>query len=157
MLSVYPLETPSLEIRRHLENVIHRLKVRGVWQYLEPATRGWLSLAVRLDGIKFRSQKVLSVLAKILNRVKPLLDFPGLVARVGVRYAWNASKLAASWGNKDAERWKNDRAYQFYCGLTYLQLSRVIPGMSFSELGALKELLQVRGFLKILRALMRLL
>ena len=155
MLSVYSLETPSLEIRRHLENVIHRLKVRGVWQYLEPATRGWLSLAVRLDGIKFRSRKVLSVLVKILNRVKPLLDFPGLVARVGVRYAWNASKLAASWGNKDAERWKNDRAYQFYCGLVSLQLSRVIPGMSFPEFDLLRGLLRLKGLWKFLRALKR--
>lgn len=145
----------AVEIRQHLKSVVHRLKVRGVWQYLEPAVRGWLDLASKLEDIKFRSEKVLSVLFKILKRVKPLLDFPGLVASIGARAAWRASKIAASWGNSDAERWRNDGAFQFYCGLVSLQLSRVIPGMSFPELDSIRELLRLRGLWRFFRALRR--
>ena len=154
-LSIISTDPSPVEVRQHLKSVIHRLKVRGVWHYLEPATRGWLELASRLEGIKFRSQMVLSVLVKILKRVKPLLDFPGLVARIGVQYAWSVSKVAASWGNSDAERWKNDKAFQFYCGLVTLQLSRIIPGMVSSELEGLRELLSFRGLSKVLAILRR--
>ena len=155
MILLHQAGLSAVEIRQHLRSVVHRLKVRGVWQYLEPATRGWLSLAASLEDIKFRSKEVLSVLVKVLNRVKPLLDFPGLVAKIGVRAAWNASRIAASWGNSDAERWRNDKAFQFYCGLVSLQLSRVIPGAVFPELDSLRNVLQLRGFGKVLRALRR--
>jgi len=138
-----------------LRSVIHRLRVRGIWQYIEPPTRGWLELASKLEDVKFRSKMVLSVLVKTLKRVKPLLDFPGLVARIGAKYAWNASKIAVSWGNKDAERWKNDKNFQIYCGLTAIQISRTNPGGIISELDALSELLHFRGLCKFLRFLKR--
>lgn len=143
----------AVKIRQYLRAVIHRLKVRGIWQYLEPATRGWLSLAASLEGIKFRSREVLSVLVKVLKRVKPLLDFPGLVARIGVRATWNVGRIAVSWGNSDADRWRNNKAFQFYYGLLSLQLSRVIPGVVFPELDFLRNILQFRGFESVLRTL----
>ena len=150
------MEYPAIGIRQYLRSVVHRLKVRGVWHYLEPPVRGWLDLACRLEGIKFRSVKVLSVLFRILRRIKPLLDFPGLVAGIGARYAWHVSRLAASWGNRDAEHWKNDKAFQLYCGLTMLQLSKLFPSMLCSELDVLKGLLEPRGVRKALSMFWRL-
>ena len=156
MITLPPSEGLSpVGIRRHLENVIYRLKIRRVWQYIEPATRGWLELAARLEDIKFKSHKVLSVLVKVLNRVKPLLDFPGIVAGMGVRRAWNASRIAASWGNKEAEKWRNDKGFHFYWGLMSLQLSRIVPGMLSPELESLRELLHFRGLGRVLRMLRR--
>jgi len=151
-----PLEAASAgEIRRHLKDVIRRLKVRRVWWHLDPATRGWLTLASSLENIKFRSREVLSVLVKILKRVKSLLSPSRLLSEIGVRYAWRAWRIASSWGNKDAESWKNDRAYQLYCGLTALQLSRIIPGVSHPELNTLRDVLSIRGFWRFMRDLGR--
>ena len=151
-----PLEAVSAgEIRRQLRGVIHRLKVRRVWRNLDPATRGWLTLASSLESIKFKSREVLSVLVKILKRVKSLLSPQRLLSEIGVRYAWRAWRIASSWGNKDAENWKDDRAYQFYCGLTALQLSRIIPGIGYPELNTLRDVLSLRGFWKFMRYLGR--
>ena len=153
-----PLEAVSAgEIRRQLRGVIHRLKVRRVWRNLDPATRGWLTLASSLESIKFKSREVLSVLVKILKRVKSLLSPPRLLSEIGVRYAWRAWRIASSWGNRDAESWKDDRAYQFYCGLTALQLSRIIPGIGHPELNALKDVLSLKGFWRFVRGLGRIL
>ena len=149
--------TSAGEIRRHLRDVIHRLKARRVWRHLDPATRGWLTLASRLESIKFRSRDVLSVLFKILKRVRSLLSPSRLMAEVGVRYAWSAWRIASSWGNRDAESWKNDRAYQFYCGLTALQLSRIVPEMSHPEFNVLKDVLSLKGFWRFMRYLGRIL
>ena len=145
------------EIRRYLKDVIHRLKIRGVWRHLDPAIKGWLTLASKLESIKFRSREVLSVLVKILKRIKSLLSFPRLMTEIGVKYAWYAWRIASSWGNRGAERWKNDRAYQFYCGLTALQLSRIVPGMIHPELNAVKNVLSFRGFGRFVRSLGRVL
>ena len=151
---VFPLEATSAgEIRRQLRNVIHRLKIRRIWWNLDTATRGWLTLASSLESIKFRSREVLSVLVKILKRVKSLLSTPRLLSEIGVRYAWRAWRIASSWGNKDAESWKNDRAYQLYCGLTALQLSRIIPGIGHPELNTLRDVLSLRGFWRFMRCL----
>jgi len=153
-----PLEATSAgEIRRQLRDVIRRLKVRRVWWHLDPATRGWLTLASSLESIKFRSREVLSVLIKILKRVKSLLSPQRLLSEIGVRYAWRAWRIASSWGNKDAESWKNDRAYQLYCGLTALQLSRIIPGIGHPELNTLRDVLSLRGFWRFMRDLGRVL
>jgi len=153
-----PLKAASArEIRRHLKDVIHRLKARRVWRHLDPATRGWLTLASRLESIKFKSREVLSVLVKILKRVKSLLSPSRLLAEVGMRYAWRAWRIASSWGNRDAESWKNDRAYQLYCGLTALQLSKIIPGIGHPELNTLREVLSLRGFWRFMRCLGRIL
>ena len=153
-----PLKATSAgEIRRQLRDVIHRLKVRRVWWHLDPATREWLTLASTLENIKFRSREVLSVLVKILKRVKSLLSPSRLLSEIGVRYAWRAWRIASSWGNRDAESWKNDRAYQLYCGLTALQLSRIIPGMSHPELNTLRDVLSLRGFWRFMRDLGRVL
>jgi len=153
-----PLEAASArEIRQHLKDVIYRLKVRGIWRHLDPATRGWLTLASSLESIKFKSREVLSVLVKILKRVKPLLSPPRLLSEIGVRYAWRAWRIASSWGNKDAESWKNDRAYQLYCGLTALQLSRIIPGIGHPELNTLRDVLSLGGFWRFMRCLGRVL
>ena len=152
-----PKVSSAEEIRRYLKDVIYRLKARGVWRYLDPAIRGWLTLASKLESIKFRSREVLSVLVKILKRVKSLLSIPRLMIEIGVKYAWSAWRIASSWGNRDAERWKNDRAYQFYCGLTALQLSRIVPGMIHPELNAVKNVLSFRGFGRFVRSLGRIL
>jgi len=153
-----PLEATSAgEIRRHLKDVIRRLKVRRVWWNLDPATRGWLTLASSLESIKFRSREVLSVLLKILKRVKSLLSPPRLLSEIGVKYAWRAWRIASSWGNKDAENWKDDRAYQLYCGLTALQLSRIIPGIGHPELNTLRDVLSIKGFWRFMRCLGRIL
>ena len=152
-----PLKAASAgEIRRQLRDVIHRLKVRRVWRHLDPATRGWLTLASSLESIKFKSREVLSVLIKILKRVKSILSPPRLLSEIGVRYAWRAWRIASSWGNKDAEHWKDDKAYQLYCGLTALQLSRIIPEVRHPELNALKDVLSFRGFWSFMRCLERL-
>ena len=145
------------EIRRYLKDVVYRLKIRGVWRYLDPAIKGWLTLASKLESIKFRSREVLSVLVKILKRIKSLLSFPRLMTEIGVKYAWSAWRIASSWGNRDAELWKNDRAYQFYCGLTALQLSRIVPGIIHPELNAVKNVLSFRGFGRFVRSLGRVL
>ena len=153
-----PLEAVSAgEIRRQLKDVIYRLKVRRVWWNLDPATRGWLTLASSLESIKFKSREVLSVLINILKRVKSLLSPSRLLSEIGVRYAWRAWRIASSWGNKDAENWKDDRAYQFYCGLTALQLSRIIPGIGHPELNTLRDVLSLRGFWRFMRYLGRIL
>ena len=153
-----PLEATSAgEIRRQLRDVIHRLKVRRVWRHLDPATRGWLTLASTLESIRFKSREVLSVLIKILKRVKSLLNPQRLLSEIGVKYAWRAWRIASSWGNRGAESWKNDRAYQLYCGLTALQLSRIIPGIGHPELNALKDVLSLRGFWRFMRDLGRVL
>ena len=110
-----------------------------------------------MESIKFRSREVLSVLVKILKRIKSLLSFPRLMTEIGVKYAWNAWRIASSWGNRGAERWKNDRAYQFYCGLTALQLSRIVPGMIHPELNAVKNVLSFKGFGRFVRSLGRVL
>jgi len=143
--------TSTTYIKEYLFNVVHRLKIRNIWQYLEPPVRGWLDLACKLKGIKFKSRKVLLVLCNILSRVKNLLSFPGLVASIGVRAAWRASTLAASWGNKDAEKWRNDKAFNFYCGLVSLQVSKMIPRTIFPELHFLQEVVQLKFIEKILR------
>ena len=153
-----PLKATSAgEIRRQLRDIIHRLKVRRVWWDLDPATRGWLTLASSLESIKFKSREVLSVLIKILKRVKSLLSPPRLLSQIGMKYAWSAWRIASSWGNKDAKSWKNDRAYQLHCGLTALQLSRIIPGIGHPELNALKDVLSLRGFWRFMRDLGRVL
>ena len=153
-----PLEAASAgEIRRQLRNVIHRLKIRRIWWNLDPATRGWLTLASSLENIKFKSREVLSVLIKILKRVKSLLSPPRLLSEIGMKYAWRAWRIASNWGNKDAERWKNDRAYQLYCGLTALQLSRIIPGIGHPELNTLRDVLSLRGFWRFMKCLGRIL
>lgn len=138
-------------IKKYLVNVVRRLKVKNIWQYLEPPVRGWLDLACKLRGIKFRSREVLLVLCKILNRIKTLLDFPGLMAAIGIRYAWRVSQLAASWGNKDAEMWRHDKAFSFYCGLTLLQVFRVLPLADLPELYFLQDIIQDKVFRRILR------
>ena len=152
-----PKVSSAEEIRRYLKDVIHRLKAKGVWRYLDTAIRGWLTLASRLESIKFRSREVLSVLFKTLKRVKLLLSLPRLMTEIGIKYAWSAWRIASSWGNRDAELWKDDRAYQFYCGLTALQLSRIVPGMIHPELNAVKNLLSFRGFGRFVRSLGRIL
>jgi len=153
-----PLKATSAgEIRRHLKDVIHRLKARRIWCHLDPATRGWLTLASSLESIKFRSREVLSVLVKILKRVRSLLSPSRLLSEIGVRYAWSAWRIASSWGNRDAESWKNDRAYQLYCGLTALQLLRVVPVMIYPELSALRDVLSLKGFRRFMRSLGRIL
>ena len=153
-----PLEATSAgEIRRQLKDIIYRLKVRRVWRHLDPATRGWLSLASSLESIKFKSREVLSVLIKILKRVKSLLSPSRLLSEVGVRYAWRAWRIASSWGNRDAESWKNDRAYQLYCGLTALQLARIIPEVEHPELNTLRDVLSLKGFWRFIRRLGRIL
>ena len=153
-----PLKATSAgEIRRQLKDIIYRLKVRRVWRYLDPATRGWLTMASSLECIKFKSREVLSVLIKILKRVKSLLSPQRLLSEMGVRYAWRAWRIASSWGNRDAESWKNDRAYQLYCGLTALQLSRIIPGIGHPELSTLRDVLSIKGFWRFMRCLGRVL
>ena len=153
-----PLKATSAgEIRRQLKDIIYKLKVRRVWRNLDPATRGWLTLASSLESIKFKSREVLSVLIKILKRVKSLLSPQRLLSEIGVRYAWRAWRIASSWGNKDAENWKDDRAYQLYCGLTALQLSRISPGIGHPELNTLKDVLSLRGFWRFMRCLGRVL
>jgi len=153
-----PLKAASAgEIRRQLKDIIYRLKVRRVWRHLDPATRGWLTLASSLESIKFKSREVLSVLIKILKRIKSLLSPSRLLSEIGVRYAWRAWRIASSWGNRDAESWKNDRAYQLYCGLTTLQLSRIIPGIGHPELNTLRDVLSLKGFWKFMRYLGRIL
>ncbi|MEM3922564.1 MAG: hypothetical protein QXG25_06785, partial [Nitrososphaerota archaeon] len=137
-------------IRDYLVDIVRRLKVRNIWQYLDPPVRGWLDLACKLKGIKFKSREVLLVLCRILSRIKPLLDFPGLMAAIGARYAWKSSQLAANWGNKNAESWRNDKAFSFYCGLISLQVSRILPGMISPELHFLQDVVRGRGFKRIL-------
>ena len=153
MLLPPPAEAHATEIKQYLRSVIHRLKARRVWHYIEPATRGWLELASKLENIKFRSQTLISVLIKILNRVRPLLDFPGLMTRIGIRHAWNISRIATSWGNNSAEQWKNNKAFQLYCGLLALQLSKIIPNLITFETDSLKKILNPRGFRKMLSIL----
>jgi len=145
----------AAEIKEYLKTVILELKVKGFWRYIEPGTRGWLELASKLKDIRFKSKKVLSVLVKILKRLKPLIKLPNLLSWIGARYAWRSGKLASGWGNKQAEKWKDDRAYQFYCGLTALQLSRIIPGMTIPELEIIRDLLNLRGFIRVLASLRR--
>jgi len=153
-----PLKATSAgKIRRQLRDIIHRLKVRRVWWNLDPATRGWLTLASSLESIKFKSREVLSVLIKILKRVKSLLSPPRLLSEIGVKYAWRASRIASSWGNRGAESWKSDKAYQLYCGLTALQLSRIIPGIGHPELNTLREVLSFGGFWRFMKCLGRIL
>jgi len=148
-----PIELSPAGIREYLQNIIQRLRLRGIWHYIEPATRGWLELASRLESIKFRSRAVLSVLFKILKRIKPLLDFPGLVASIGAKYAWWAGRLAASWGNGEARKWGYNKGFQVYCGIMIIQLSKLIPNLASSELNALTEFLGARGIYAFLKSL----
>ena len=118
--------TPTL-IQKRLRKLIFRLKMKRLWIYIDHPTRAWLELASRLRGIKFRSKKVLSVLMSILARLKPLLRLTSLFRLIGLTKAWKNSALAESWGNLSARAWRSDPAYQFYCGLVEVQVSRIIP------------------------------
>ena len=138
-----------MTIRQRISDLIFSLKRRRLWKYLDPPTKGWLELASRLKGIKFRSRKVLSVLMSILARLKPLLRLTNLFRFVGLSGAWRNSVLAESWGNVSARAWRSDPVYQFYCGLVEVQVSRIIPG---SPLSAVSLAPPMRGLLtRILR------
>jgi len=132
-ISVLPYNTvdgyAASMIRSHLRKVISSLRRRHLWEFIDPSTRGWLKLASSLEGIKFRSRKVLSVLVSILKRVEPLLRIVKYVKIAGLADAWRSSELAFKWGNEEAKRWRFDSGYQFYCGLLLLQASKIIPGV----------------------------
>ena len=118
--------TPTL-IQKRLRKLIFMLRMKRLWIYIDHPTRAWLELASRLRGIKFRSKKVLSVLMSILARLKPLLRLRSFFRLIGLTKAWKNSALAESWGNVSARAWRSDPAYQFYCGLVEVQVSRIIP------------------------------
>ena len=120
---------PTL-IQRRLRKLIFMLKMKRLWIYIDHPTRAWLELASRLRGIKFRSKKVLSVLMSIMARLKPLLRLTSLFRLIGLTGAWRNSVLAESWGNVSARAWRSDPAYQLYCGLVEVQVSRTIPGLA---------------------------
>ena len=134
MMSIEPsgvFLTPVL-IRMHLRGLIRTLKRKRLWTFIDHPTRAWLELASRLKGIKFRSRELLSVLMKILNRLKPLLRITNLLKSVGMTSAWRNSILAESWGNPLARIWRSSPSYQLYCGLVEIQLSRITPGLPSS-------------------------
>lgn len=124
------LMTPTI-IRRRIIDLIASLKRKRLWRLLDLPTRGWLELASSLEGIKFRSRQVLSVLMKILARLQPLLNLSNLLRFIGLSRAWRNSVLAEEWGNISAKRWRSNPVYQAYCGLIEIQASRIVPTLSF--------------------------
>ncbi|MEM1559978.1 MAG: hypothetical protein QXP57_07150 [Nitrososphaerota archaeon] len=112
-------------IRSRLSELVKKLKLNGLWYYVERHVRDWIELALRLKTIKFRSQAVLSILVNIIKKLQLLLSPVKLLSRIGTLIAWRNSRLASRWGNNDAEEWRRDPTYIFYCGLTSLQAARV--------------------------------
>ncbi len=141
-------------IRKRLLEIIRRLKNKGLWKYIDPLTKSWLELAARLRSLKFRSQLTINVLMKVLKQIKPLLSLADILRNIGIRFAWENSYIATSWGNKDACNWRNDKAYQIYCGALALQISRITPGMDIFEIPSISKL-NWRGAAKILRKIRR--
>ena len=110
--------------REVLVRVRRKALRRGCWyRVLRVLERGVVDLAIRcVDEVK--SVRLGNALTKILVK---LIDFfgPGyldMVERVGCPLAAGVSRLALSWGNKEAVKWRDDQALIRYLGFCKLRL-----------------------------------
>ncbi|MEM3538604.1 MAG: hypothetical protein QXM29_02355 [Nitrososphaerales archaeon] len=98
--------------------IIKKLKKAKVYhKILNLFEKGFLNLCIFCKP-KLKSVKFLKAIGKILSKVELYLkNFTERMIEDGKPIAEKISIVLCSLGNKDAEKWKNDKSFMFYLGL----------------------------------------
>ncbi len=107
---------PKLDKRSLI--AIKRKSVRmGVWfRELNGIERGIMHLVIRcVDTV--RSSMILQTLASIVVKLQRATNYFCRLERIGLPIAERMSDVFQKWGNKEAAKWKYDRAYAIHLGL----------------------------------------
>jgi hypothetical protein len=92
-----------------------RSKRLGYWFRLGMPERSLYSLALQLP-VKFKSIVLVRALVSILKELKQCGDRTYNTLMRGSEAAWMFSIAAVSWGNAQAQGWRNDHAYIVFLG-----------------------------------------
>lgn len=124
------LSPNSLVLKEQIFDLLERLRRRpDARRKVSLVTRRFLELVVRAP-VKFRSQKLLSMVVKAIKEVKEALS-PGLrLLKLGMAEAWRASMTAQRWGNEKALEWRRDRGFAAYWGAMIQNWPRYLPAPS---------------------------
>lgn len=107
-------------------------KARCYFKKLTVLERQILELCIylaRKGWAKFRSPLLLMVIGGILKKVAPFLrSFTEQMMDEGKPMAEEISRVACSWGNKEAMKWRDDPSFAYYWGLLKSNIPMVIGG-----------------------------
>ena len=87
-----------------------RAKRNRTWFRLPRRERGLFELAMRLE-VKLQSFDLLRALVSVLKDLKETSDRGGMAFVKAMGLVWGISEAAASWGNAEARKWRNDLNY----------------------------------------------
>jgi len=95
---------------------------KGIWyETLSKAERAIVDLTIKCVE-KVRSLVLSRTIARILNKIATSLEntFLQKADRIGNQLAQRLSQVAEKWGNKTAPKWRTDRKFIKFLGVTAL-------------------------------------
>lgn len=102
-------------IRSFLLGLRLRAIRRGLWGRIPDVKKTLINLCIKLP-VRFRSERLVRTLIKVVKELLEALDRSRSIIRLGVEGAWRASQVAVSWGNEGARSWRNHRSFIIYWG-----------------------------------------
>jgi|TARA_B100000315_G_C14471475_1_gene538563 hypothetical protein len=107
----------SGKIKMVLRLIKRKAMRRGLWKMIDRLDTGIMNLCIYLP-IKFVSRNLLRTLAKIMKTISSMLNPIHHYYEKGIDMAWRISESAYLWGNKDALKWRFDRNFAIFIGMS---------------------------------------
>jgi len=113
-----------------LKTCIKRVKRARQWHRVNSLTRTFAEafLIMKLKAVK--NLDLLKVMIKTIRELKELLSKELQLIKMGVEKAWQISLLASKWGHPRACKWRNDKGFLIYWGLTMCWLTKLFGGVT---------------------------